>query len=185
MYALCAFFNQLIHLLEGFIQARWIFSSGLGEIGSPTSTSTNQRGDLFDNLSGMILLHQILTHCGEERHFRPVRCPKDDNCRLVFITQRIRHLSEGFLIYALDPTGDDIDPIGLTDLGGKRVALRAGELTLKLVELFFKLVLPAQQFFQALERVLLRPLQNAAHVLEHVLALTHPVEGTHPYRSPA
>ena len=95
---------------------------------------------------------------------------------MVFIAQRIRHLPEGFLIYALDPTGDHIDSIGLADVGSKIVALRAGELALKLVELFFKLVLPTQQFFQALKRILLRAFQDAAHVLEHMLALTHPVE---------
>ena len=118
----------------------------------------------------------VLTHRGQQRHFRSLCGAEDDDCGPVLVAQPIRHLPQGLDVDAVDAAGEDVHTADSPHAVGHVVALRPGQLALQAADLFFQRALLGEQFFQARDRVLVRAAQDVVHAVQHPFAAPDPIE---------
>ena len=61
--------HQLKHLFEGAWQCIWVSPSGLGHVGPPPSATTDDLGDIANDVARMYAsFHKVRGHGGNELH---------------------------------------------------------------------------------------------------------------------
>src|SRR5262249_9081396 len=63
---LLTLFDKLIPLWKGFIQARRVLPAGLGEVRPAATPTSDEGGDLLEDVAGVVLFGRFLAHRGQE-----------------------------------------------------------------------------------------------------------------------